>query len=543
LTIRIAPERVPHREGYLLAIAPGGLTLHAHDAAGAFYGACTLAQIIQSAEGPLPCLTIDDWPDFAARGVMLDISRDKVPTMETLLALVDRLAGWKINQLQLYTEHTFAYRAHPEVWAQASPFTGEEILALDSYCRERFIELAPNQNSFGHLHRWLKHPRYTHLAEAPDGAQTPWGFRHTGPYSLCPTDPASLDFLRGLYDELLPHFTSRLFNVGCDETFDVGQGRSKAECEARGAGRVYLDFLKKIHAEVTARGHTMQFWGDIIIEHPELIPELPQDAVALEWGYEAGHPFDAHSAQFRAAGLQFYVCPGTSAWNSLAGRTANALGNLRNAAENGLKHEASGYLITDWGDNGHWQTLPVSFLGLAMGAAYAWAWEANRDVGVASVVSRFAFDDVTGNAGGAAYDLGNVYQAMGLDLHNSSPLFWMLQKPLTEIRGYHETVSAARLAETLDAIDQACAPLASARIQRPDAELIQREFDLTARMLRHAAHRAQFAFGACSHSNLDLSRDLHTIIGDYRDIWLSRNRIGGLSDSAERLEKALAEYI
>ena len=56
-------------------------------------------------------MKITDWPDYPQRGVMLDISRDKVPSMETLYQLIDLLASWKINQLQLYTEHTFAYRA------------------------------------------------------------------------------------------------------------------------------------------------------------------------------------------------------------------------------------------------------------------------------------------------------------------------------------------------------------------------------------------------------------------------------------------------
>ena len=43
-----------------------------------------------------------------------------------------------------------------------------------------------------------------------------------------------------------------MFNVGCDETFDLGLGKSKAECERRGKERVYLDFLLKIHDAVTA---------------------------------------------------------------------------------------------------------------------------------------------------------------------------------------------------------------------------------------------------------------------------------------------------
>src|SRR5262249_28500336 len=114
------------------------------DDAGRFYAEMTLRQIRR--QGIAPVGDIEDWPEFPVRGVMLDISRDKVPTMETLFGLVDELAEWKINHLELYMEHTFAYRNHRVVWEHASPMTGAEIRQLDSYCRERFIELVPNQN-------------------------------------------------------------------------------------------------------------------------------------------------------------------------------------------------------------------------------------------------------------------------------------------------------------------------------------------------------------------------------------------------------------
>ena len=221
-------KSISHSQGYRLSIAPTGITISASAPAGQFYAAATLRQLRRQFPKSLPCMEIEDHPDFPVRGVMLDISRDKVPTMQTLFALVDLLAGWKINQLQLYMEHTFAYSQHKTVWAAASPMTAEEISDLDAYCQERFIELVPNQNSFGHMERWLKHPQYQHLAEAIDGADTPWGFRWKGPFSLCPTDPASIELLAGLYAELLPNFSSRLFNVGCDETFDIGQGRSNS---------------------------------------------------------------------------------------------------------------------------------------------------------------------------------------------------------------------------------------------------------------------------------------------------------------------------
>ena len=41
----------------------------------------------------MPVGTVRDWPDLAQRGVMVDVSRDKVPTMETLRDLIDWLEG------------------------------------------------------------------------------------------------------------------------------------------------------------------------------------------------------------------------------------------------------------------------------------------------------------------------------------------------------------------------------------------------------------------------------------------------------------------
>jgi hypothetical protein len=544
LALRLAPDRISQPEGYELIIEADRISISAHDAAGVFYGVCTLLQLLHTLSGStLPGVRIEDWPDFSVRGVMLDISRDKVPTLATTKELIDRLASWKINQFQLYTEHTFAYRRHPEVWAKASPFTSEEILELDAFCRERFVELVPNQNTFGHMHRWFELPRYAPLAEAPDGFDYPWGTHSAEPFSLCPIDSGSLTLVTELFDELLPHFTSKHLNVGCDETFDLGQGRSRAECDRLGTGRVYLDYLRKVYREVKARDHSMQFWGDIIVQYPELIPELPNDAIALEWGYESHHPFDEHGAQFAQAGLKFYLCPGTSSWNSLGGRTTNALGNLQSAAENGLKHGAAGYLNTEWGDNGHWQTLPINYLGYAMGAAYCWAWEANRAADVPRVISRFAFDDPSDNFGRVAYDLGEVYRTLGIEPHNSSVLFWMLQWPLQEVgEGYRETVTPETLHETLVAIDRAVAPLSRTQSRRPDAALLKREFELAAHMMRHAARRGIFAIGAPGQSAIDLDRDLGEIIEEYQRIWLLRNRPGGLSDSVARLERSRRDY-
>ena len=543
------PGGVSRVQGYVLLINQGRIDIIASDSSGIFYGVQTLIQIIQQSEDDLPDLRCSDWPDFPHRGVMLDISRDKVPTMQTLYALVDLLASWKANQLQLYTEHTFAYQNHSTVWADASPMTGEEILLLDAYCRERFIELVPNQNSFGHMNRWLQHAEYVHLAECPDGFETLWGLQ-SGPFTLAPTDPDSLKLVQGLFDELLPHFSSRQVNVGCDETFDLGLGKSKALVEQVGEGRVYLDFLLAIYQDLKARGKTMQFWGDILMNHPQLVSELPRDVIALEWGYEAAHPFDAHGAIFAASGIPFYVCPGTSSWNTLSGRTDNALENIRNAAENGIKHGAVGFLNTDWGDNGHWQPLPVSYIGIAYGSALAWAYDANRDVDIAEAVSIYAFQDETNVIGRIAYDLGNVYQMSDLLPPNASILFRILQFTPEDL-AMHVSDAAQRIDEFKNIqgrIDEIMASISAAKIRRDDASLIEQEFIWVADMLRHACQRMIWALGlATDQEDLSLRqalmKDAEILMEVYQEIWHARNRPGGFKESLARMEDMRDGYI
>ncbi|HSV86189.1 MAG TPA: glycoside hydrolase family 20 zincin-like fold domain-containing protein [Levilinea sp.] len=557
LTLRLTPDEIPHPHGYLLAVTRDGITIQGHDTAGVFYGVCTLNQLLVQLDSPtLPCLRIADWPDILQRGAMLDISRDKVYTQQTLYELVDLLASWKINQLQLYTEHTFAYRRHPKVWANASPMTGQELLALDAYCRERHVELVPNQNTFGHLHRWLIHDDYAQLAEIHQPFPVPWG-THPGPFSLAPEHPGSIALVREMLDELLPHFTSRIFNAGADETHDIGHGQSQAIVAQLGQGRVYLNFLLKLYAEVSRRGFTMQFWADIVNQHPELVPEIPRDVTGLCWGYEADHPFDVEAARFAAASLPFYVCPGTSAWNSLAGRTDNALGNLLNAAENGIRHGAAGYLITDWGDNGHWQVLPVSYLGFAAGAAFSWCLAANRGMTLPPALSLHAFQDPSGVMGRLAYDLGNVYAASPVQFPNGAVLFGALQYPLQTIstrvnpglalHGVSPPASVDAAAEpferSLSALEEVAPLLGSDAMARPDAGLVRREFANTIRLMRYACQRGLLAVGARPDLAPPLQTDLPEIITEYKQLWLARNRPGGLTDSVARFHQALSDTV
>ena len=547
VTLEVSPPDVPEPLGYKLVLDGGGATVLGADPAGLLYGAATLAQLLSVCGATLPGMRVHDWPDFPTRGVMLDVSRDRVPTMDTLRALVDRLAGWKINQLQLYMEHTFAYRGHEQVWQGASPFTAEEIQELDRFCLARHVELVPNQNSFGHMHRWLTHEPYRALAECPDGIEHPFSASRE-PFGLCPTDPRCLSLLEDLYDQLLPNFTSPRFNVGLDETIDLGQGRSARQCRDQGAERVYLDFLKEVHQRVTDRGRQMMFWGDIILKRPDLIPRLPADAIALVWGYEADHPFDAQLPRFADAGLEFHVCPGTSSWNSLSGRVDNAVANLASAARAGRAAGAGGLLITDWGDNGHLQPLPASFPGFVAGAAFAWNAEtadSPAELNLPRLLDLHAFEDTAGVAGALLVALGTAHLSTGVELRNGTILSRLLLSPEAWASArIPARLDAAGLERVLEHIESAVALLARMDIQRADRGLIAAELGWVAAMLSLACRIGVQRLGpglgrslraVPARQRAPLGRGLREHIATYRDLWLQRSRPGGLDDSVHRL--------
>lgn len=476
-------------------------------------------------------------PDFRTRGYMLDVSRCKVPTMDSLRRLVDLLAGLRYNQLQLYTEHTFAYTGHETVWCEASPLTTDEIKQLDAYCDARGIELVPNQNSFGHMERWLRHPPYRHLAECPDGFTSPFGdFREYG--STLRPNAESLAFIEGLYDQLLPCFRSKQFNIGGDEPWELGLGWSKQLCVAQGKHRVYLNFLKQIHKLAVKHGRRMQCWADIVLESPELIPELPKDLMPVIWGYEADHPFPRQCEQLAAAGLSFMIAPGDSTWQSTHGRLDNALVNIANAVRAGKHHGAEGLLLTHWGDHGHWQPWVLALPAMTASALAAWDAQADLPAAWKDVLSKDIFRDETGLLAEALAVLGSIESVFRHYDANQSVLF-------NGLFGDNKKVTELADKITDDELDSAQQKLETARRYAGgafprcgNAELLLAEVEHASQLSTLGLQRLRLAKQHASESVLE--KPLQNVLAGHERLWLARNRPGGQTESGEHLRKVIS---
>jgi hypothetical protein len=536
-------------QGYHLEVGAEVVRIVGADEAGLRHGRATLAQLRHPANGPdgrpdgtLPACRIADWPDFAVRGVMLDVSRDRVPTMATLLDLVDRLASWKVNQLQLYMEHTFAYAGHEDVWRRADPFTARDVHALDAHCRATGVELVANQNTLGHYERWLRLERYRPLAIAPDGFDWIFGIRRPA-LTLDPANPQAFALVADLLGQLVPQMTSTRVHVGLDEPWELSSDRNGE----------WLQWLRSLRQLPVLAGRELLVWGDVPAAHPELLAELPEGVTVCEWGYEGNHPFEQRTRQLEEAGVPFWVCPGTSSWMSISGRVDNMIENIGSAATAGLAHGAGGLLVTDWGDMGHHQQPCVSDPGFATAAAFGWCVEAHADLDaddLATVLNVHCYDDPTGQTGDAVVGLGQTYRMIVPRPPNMSALalpFLLPQWPMGKaVTDGLTTTDLDAVGSLLDDTDVA---LEDARPRRGDGRLVIEEVRATAALLRLSCRDLALRLGGdgtlASVSETDrhaLAAELGDSIEGYRRLWLERFRPGGLADSTAWFEHLLGCY-
>jgi hypothetical protein len=541
-----------HPQGYRLEVDDDAVRIVGADDAGLRHGRATLAQLRHTATAPgtpgapgasgapgtgtLPACRIDDWPDFAVRGVMLDVSRDRVPTLATLYALVDRMAAWKLNQLQLYMEHTFAYAGHEEVWRNADPFTADDLHALEAYAGARGVELVANQNTLGHFERWLRHDRYRPLAIAPDGFDWVFGIRRP-PLTLDPAKPGSLALVTDLLDQLVPELAARRVHIGLDEPWELS-------AERRGEWATWLQALRRLPV---LADRELLVWGDMPALHPDLLGSLPDGVTVCEWGYEDNHPFDERAARLADAGVPWWVCPGTSSWMSVSGRVDNMLGNVAAAARAGVAHGATGLLVTDWGDMGHLQQPPVSDPGLASTAAFGWCADAHRHLDVdtlGALLDAHCYDDPTGSTGRAVVDLGRTARMVTPRPPNMSALALHLLLPQWTVgTGLTAGLEVSQLDRVESLLDDTEARLAQARPGRADGAVVTDELRATAALLRLSCHDARLRLAGDGtlgpvppEARRALANELADYIDEHRRLWLARFRPGGLSDSTAWLE-------
>ena len=363
-------------QGYELIVDEQGVVVKGSSERGLFYGIQTLKQIFMQEGVYIPCMEIKDAPDIKERGYYLDVSRGRVPKTENIKKFIDKCALYKYSSFQLYIEHTFKWEGFEEIYTNQGYLTAEEIIEIDNYCKERFIELIPSFATFGHLYNLLQSVSYNKYSELANYSPKVHKWQESREHhTIDSSNPESFEIIKKMLDQVIPLFSSNKFNICCDETVDMGKGRGKGLAEKIGEGQMYVNYLNMLCNYLKEHGKEVMFWSDVINKHTELVPLLPKDIICLVWEYN--HPMrkERYEAVLKTS-MRKYICPWTAGAVQFIpgyhGEGYVAYENIAETAELAKKEGLEGYLLTDWGDYGHTCHAQLRYPILAYGGAKAW---------------------------------------------------------------------------------------------------------------------------------------------------------------------------
>lgn len=540
-------------EEYQISVESAGVEIKCASEIGKFRALTTLNQMIE--EGKLPFGTVYDYPQFERRGYMLDISRCRMPKLETITWLIDLLVGLKYNELQLYMDgFVYKYEAFPEYTKDFDCLTAEDIEYLDKYCAERFIDLVPNQNCFGHMEKWLEKPELKHLG-LTDGI--------VPADSLNPLLDESLQLVDQILGSLLPHFSSKYVNIGFDEVSGLGKFQTEEACKKQGYVNVFMDYLNKVANLCQKKyGKTVMFWSDMLTKYPESYSQLPENAIALNWGYDMiqAQMMTSSCRDFKNAKIPYYVCPGNCAWVSFTGRFDVMNFDTRTLGEIGREYGAKGYLMTDWGSyEGHMQFLVWSLVPAALAGQYAW------NVGVAQegwiLKNEFVYaaedyiDQVVFGAkvSRLLYRMQQYYLLEPERIHNSTMCCLMFKEKLTktQVRYSFDLMKCGSdfyFDNVIEYMKKCLEELEKVEFD----ERLKREIKVNAHMVIVASELMKIRMSQSVNAEMceDLCNYMDEIAKEYQELWTFRNYekgkenfLGQLNDRKQDLKEFLKREI
>jgi len=313
-------------EGYKLDVTPAGVEIRANKPAGLFYGSQTLIQMIPLVETAdrksppvrvsVPGAKIVDYPRFAWRGLMLDVSR-RFLSKEFVKRFVDQMSrykfntfhwhltdddGWRIEikSLPKLTEigawrvpRTGKYGYFASVGPEEAPteggfYTQEDIREIVAYAAERFITVVPEIDLPGHSS--------TFIASYPEvscnGQQFPTYSGTRGDLKddvICVGNAENFKVLDQVFTEIAALFPGQYIHIGGDEV-NPALWNQCPKCKDLMQAQAQKDphglqayFTKKMSEMLAAKGKKMVGWDEI------LDGDIPKDSLVMAWrGAEKG---------------------------------------------------------------------------------------------------------------------------------------------------------------------------------------------------------------------------------------------------------------
>lgn len=317
LSLNTTPKKDLGEEGYTLKVTQTGVSIAANKPAGLFYGLQTLLQLlpkeIESKElvgrksWQVPCVVIKDYPRFAWRGLMFDVSRHFFTKAE-VKQFIDDMVKYKYNLLHLHLTDdqgwrieikslpkltevgawrpdrtgffgTFSQADSTEPKTYGGFYTHEDIKELVQYASERFVNILPEVDVPGHSMAAVA--AYPELSCTPGNYQVSYGekfmqWNGDGTFyalvdnTLCPANEQVYTFLDKVFTEVAQLFPFGYIHMGGDECAKNFWEKSDAikqlqqKENLKDLHEVQSYFVKRVGKIIESKGKKMMGWDEIL---------------------------------------------------------------------------------------------------------------------------------------------------------------------------------------------------------------------------------------------------------------------------------------
>jgi hexosaminidase len=299
------------REAYGIEVTPQRITVSAGSAAGLFYGAVTLWQLLPAGGngGEIAAQTVRDAPRYPWRGLMLDSSRH-FQSPAFVRSMIDWMGWHKLNVLHWHLTDDQGWRLeirkYPKLTAVGAwripasvpggpshkPYGGyytqQQVRGIVAFAATRHVQIVPEIDMPGHAQAALAaYPELGAIDSHPIfPVSAKWGV-HSHLFNL---EPSTIEFLQNVLDEVMQLFPSRYVHIGGDEAVKDEWNASatvQARAQVLGIGdssALQSYFTQKISAYLSAHGRRAVGWDEI------LQPGLASDTLVMSWhGASAAH--------------------------------------------------------------------------------------------------------------------------------------------------------------------------------------------------------------------------------------------------------------
>lgn len=314
--------------------------------------------------------TRDQPAAFEMLGVMLDCSRNAVPTVEMLKTYVMDVAALGYNQLQLYTEDTYEIKEYPYFGLHRGRYTAEEIRELDAFAKLYGVELVPAVQTLAHLNAMFRWYIFDEIHDVDD-------------ILLC-GEQKTYDFLDSMFASLRSMYSTDKVNIGMDEAHMMGLGRYLDQNGYRDRMDIFLEHIGRVGDILHKYGFKPMMWSDMYFKlfsredrlaesrgvtfDKKTLDMIPEDMSLACWNYwvqPEGWYQDMLETHV-AMGRDIVFTGGFQKWTGFCPTTHHSL----TASRQGLKAvENCGVkkvLITGWGDDGAEGSAYMMLPGLAL---------------------------------------------------------------------------------------------------------------------------------------------------------------------------------